>query len=144
MCLEISTLLSFTSPTLKGSPAIILAAKKDQSKSAPLWLEEVEGDKALAKVNEWNKGTLDKLKSDERYNKYYDAGLEIVNATDKIPYGSYRGGFVYNFWQDENQVRGTLRRTSLEEYSNPNPKWQTLLSIDSLSETEQKNWVYKE
>lgn len=124
----------------KGTQTITMT---DQSKSAPLWLEEVEGDKALAKVNEWNKGTLDKLKSDERYNKYYDAGLEIVNATDKIPYGSYRGGFVYNFWQDENQVRGTLRRTSLEEYSNPNPKWQTLLSIDSLSETEQKNWVYK-
>jgi prolyl oligopeptidase len=110
---------------------------------APMWLEEVEGEQALTKVNAWNKVTLDKLMADERYAQYLESGLEIVNAKDKIPYGTYRGGFVYNFWQDEANVRGMLRRTSLEEYTKAQPKWQDLLSIDNLSALEEKNWVYK-
>ena len=61
---------------------------------APLWLEEVEGKQALDKVNAWNKVTLDKLMADKRYAQYLDSGLDIVNAKDKIPYGTYRGGFV--------------------------------------------------
>ncbi|MFT7414490.1 MAG: prolyl oligopeptidase, partial [Methylophagaceae bacterium] len=110
---------------------------------ALLWLEEVEGKQALDKVNAWNKLTLDKLMSDERYSEYLDSGLEIVNAKDKIPYGSYRGGFVYNFWQDENQVRGILRRSTLDEYTTSQPIWEDLLSIDKLSALEEKNWVFK-
>ena len=110
---------------------------------APLWLEEVEGKQVLDKVNAWNKVTLDKLMADKRYAQYLKAGLEIVNAKDKIPYGTFRGNFVYNFWQDEHQVRGILRRTSLEEYTKSQPKWQDLLSIDDLSTFEEKNWVFK-
>ena len=110
---------------------------------APLWLEEVEGKQVLDKVNAWNKVTLDKLMADKRYAQYLEAGLKIVNAKDKIPYGTFRGNFVYNFWQDEHQVRGILRRTSLEEYTKSQPKWQDLLSIDDLSTFEEKNWVFK-
>ena len=118
-------------------------AMTEQVTKAPMWLEEVEGEQALAKVNAWNKDTLDKLMSDKRYAQFLEAGLEIVNAKDKIPYGTYRGGFVYNFWQDETNVRGMLRRTSLDEYTKPQPKWVNLLSIDNLSALEEKNWVYK-
>lgn len=110
---------------------------------APLWLEEVQGEQAMAKVNAWNKVTLDKLMSDQRYAQFYESGLEIVNAKDKIPYGKFRGGYVYNFWQDEENVRGMLRRTSLEGYSKDQPKWEDLLSVDNLSALEEKNWVYK-
>ena len=110
---------------------------------APLWLEEVEGEQALAKVTGWNKRTLDKLTSDPRFSQYQQAALNIVNATDKIPYGTYRNDMVYNFWQDENHVRGVLRQTSLAEYSKAQPQWQTLLDIDALSAAEGKNWVFK-
>jgi prolyl oligopeptidase len=110
---------------------------------APIWLEEVQGKQALAKVNAWNKVTLDKLMADKRYDQFLEAGLEIVNAKDKIPYGTYRGGYVYNFWQDKSQVRGILRRTTLDEYTKPQPQWEDLLSIDHLAVLEEKNWVYK-
>jgi prolyl oligopeptidase len=110
---------------------------------APMWLEEVEGKQALEKVNAWNKATLDKLMADKRYAEYLEAGLEIVNAKDKIPYGNFRGNFVYNFWQDKNQVRGMLRRTTLDEYTKSEPEWEDLLSIDNLASSEEKNWVFK-
>ena len=124
--------------------------KRDGSKAmtekvthAPMWLEEVEGEKALAKVNAWNRVTLDKLMADKRYAQYFESGLDIVNAKDKIPYATYRDGFVYNFWQDEINVRGILRRTSLDEYAKYQPVWEDLLSIDALCVLEKKNWVYK-
>jgi prolyl oligopeptidase len=123
--------------------SIPMTEKVAESALAPMWLEKVEGEQALAKVNAWNKVTLDKLMADKRYAQFLQAGLEIVNAKDKIPYGNYRGGYVYNFWQDEKNVRGLLRRTSLDEYSKPQPEWEDLLSIDNLSTLEEKNWVYK-
>jgi prolyl oligopeptidase len=119
------------------------ASMEKNTSIAPLWFEEVEGEQSLAKVNAWNKTTLNKLMADKRYEQFYASGLEIVNATDKIPYGTYRGGYVYNFWQDESNVRGMLRRARLDEYSKSEPQWQNLLSIDNLSALEEKNWVYK-
>ena len=110
---------------------------------APLWLEEVEGEQALTKVKNWNKRTLDKLTSDPRFSQYQQAALNIVNATDKIPYGTYRNDMVYIVWQDENHVRGVLRQTSLAEYRKAQPQWQTLLDIDALAAAEGKNWVFK-
>jgi prolyl oligopeptidase len=123
------------------------SASKDSTTAftdvAPLWLEEVEGEKALAQVNEWNKSTLDKLMQDERFEQYKDDALEIVNATDKIAYGNYSGGYVYNFWQNAEHVRGILRRTSLEQYSSDNTQWNTIFDVDKLAEEAGKNWVYK-
>ena len=37
---------------------------------APLWLEEVEGEQALAQVTQWNTKTLDKLMADERFDQF--------------------------------------------------------------------------
>ncbi|MEM0912840.1 MAG: prolyl oligopeptidase family serine peptidase, partial [Pseudomonadota bacterium] len=110
---------------------------------APLWLEEVEGEQALNKVSQWNQSSLNTLQSDPRFDAFQTQALEIVNATDKIAYGTYRGGYVYNFWQDETHVRGILRRTSLQSYMSDNTEWDVLLDIDALAESEDANWVYK-
>ena len=37
--------------------------------------------------------------------------LEIFNSSDRIPYPAVRGDWVYNFWQDDEHVRGIWRRT---------------------------------
>src|SRR5947209_8622380 len=107
------------------------------------YLEEVEGEQALATVRAWNARTLDQLVADPRYAGLEREALAIVNAKDKVPYGAYRGGAVYNFWQDEQSVRGLLRRTALESYLTDDPKWETLLDVDALAAAEGKNWVYK-
>ena len=62
--------------------------------------------------------------------------LAILQAKDRIPVGSFIGGKVYNFWQDEDHVRGIWRRTSLESYSSGKPEWETVLDIDALSRAE--------
>ncbi|MGB6317057.1 MAG: prolyl oligopeptidase family serine peptidase [Litorimonas sp.] len=108
-----------------------------------LWLEEVEGEAALAKVTEWNTRSLDRLKSDPRYQELYDEALAILNSQDKIPYVSYRGGYAYNFWQDETNVRGLWRRTTMDSYLSDAPEWETVLDFDQLAADEDKNWVFK-
>lgn len=109
---------------------------------AHLFLEEVEGEEALAWVRTQNERTLAVLQSDERYQRYYDAALEIATSSDRIPYGGVRNGYVYNFWQDDKHVRGIWRRTPLESYSSAQPEWETLLDVDALAKAEGKNWVY--
>lgn len=108
-----------------------------------LWLEDVEGDDALAWVREQNERTLDNLQTDDRYAGFEAAALEVLTSNERIPYGTIRDGLVYNFWQDDQHVRGLWRRTSLDSYRTDAPDWQTILDVDALSEAEDANWVFK-
>ncbi len=108
-----------------------------------LWLEEVEGEQALAWVTKQNEKTLTDLQSDPRYASYEEAALEILTSKERIPYGRIRGEHVYNFWQDEDNVRGLWRRTSRESYATDDPDWEILIDFDELAEEEDKNWVFK-
>ncbi len=108
-----------------------------------LWLEEVEGERALDWVRRQNERTLAELQSDPRYDGFEAAALEVLTSDDRIPYGTIRDGLVYNFWQDETHVRGLWRRTSLESYRTDDPDWDVILDIDELAEAEDANWVFK-
>lgn len=108
-----------------------------------LYLEEVLGDKALNEVKSWNKRSLDHLMADPRFKTMEAEALEILQSKDKIPYVSYRGGEVHNFWQDANHVRGIWRKSTLDSYLSSSTNWETVLDFDALSKTEGKNWVYK-
>ena len=105
--------------------------------------EEVEGAEALTWVRGENERTLKVLEGDARYQGYYDAALKIATSAERIPYGSIRGGYVYNFWQDAAHERGIWRRTPVAEYAKASPAWETLLDLDALSKAEGANWVYK-
>lgn len=108
-----------------------------------LWLEEVDGKKALEFVEKQNKATLAELSAEKDYQDIYDKNLAILNSTEKIAYPTIHGNYVYNFWKDADHVRGIWRRSTLESYKTGNPAWETLLDIDKLSETDNKKWVYK-
>jgi prolyl oligopeptidase len=108
-----------------------------------LYLEEVLGEQALSEVKNWNARTLDRLTADPLFEQMNNEVLAIVNSKDKIPYVSYRGGEVHNFWQDEQNIRGVWRKTTLASYLSDSPAWQTVLDIDALAKSENKNWVYK-
>ena len=108
-----------------------------------IWLEDVEGEQSLSWVRAQNERSLKVLEGDKRFAKLKADAEEIVNATDRIPYGSIRDGMVYNFWQDKTNVRGLWRRTSLEDYVTDAPAWETVIDFDALSKAEGANWVYK-
>jgi len=108
-----------------------------------LWLEEVEGVGALAWVTAQNTRTLAELEADPRYAGFEKAALDVLNSSERIPYGTVRAGLVYNFWQDDVNVRGLWRRTTLASYAGDTPVWETILDFDKLAADEGKNWVYK-
>jgi len=108
-----------------------------------LWLEEVENPKALDWVNQWNEKSLGILKNQKNYQAIYDKNLEIYNSTDRIADPSINGDFIYNFWQDQNNPRGIWRRTSVKNYIDGKPAWETLIDIDKLSEKDDIKWVFK-
>lgn len=108
-----------------------------------LWLEEIEGERALAWVREQNARSLAVLEGDPRYGALYAEASAIANNRDRLPLGSVRGGHYYNFWQDATHVRGIWRRATLASFSTGAPVWETLLDIDALARAENANWVYK-
>jgi prolyl oligopeptidase len=106
------------------------------------WLEEVHGAKPLAWVGDQNKKSLGILKSDPRYQKNYDSVLQVLDASDRIPFGSLDHGWVYNFWQDAKNPKGVWRRTSIADYQAASPKWEVLLDVDALAKADKENWVF--
>ncbi|MBV9554910.1 MAG: S9 family peptidase, partial [Alphaproteobacteria bacterium] len=106
------------------------------------WLEDVDSDKALGWVREQNARTLALLEADPRYQALYDSALKIITAGDRIPYPSFFGRELANFWQDSSHVRGVWRKTTLASYRTAEPAWQTILDIDALAAAEGRNWVY--
>jgi len=107
------------------------------------WLEDVEGEDALAWVRSQNTRTLADLQADPRYAGFEAAALDALTSKERIAYGAVRSGLVYNFWQDDEHVRGLWRRTPLDSYRTETPDWETVVDFDKLSADEGKNWVYK-
>jgi prolyl oligopeptidase len=120
-----------------------LYQKPGQTDEDHLYLEEVLGERALSEVEAWNKRTLDQLMSDPRFDTLKTQALEILNSKDKIPYVSFKGGEVYNFWQDETHIRGLWRKSTLDSYLSDVIEWETVIDFDKLAADEDKNWVYK-
>jgi prolyl oligopeptidase len=108
-----------------------------------LWLEDVHGAKSMEWVRTQNTKSTLLLQHDPEYRKDYDAILKVMDATDRIPYGSIDHQFVFNFWQDAEHPKGIWRRTTIADYANPQPKWDVLLDLDKLSADEKENWVWK-
>lgn len=108
-----------------------------------LWLEEVDGEKAMEFAKGQNRATLEELSSEKNYESIYDKSLEIYNSTERIAYPTVRGNYVYNFWKDKDHERGIWRRCSLDSYKSGKPAWETLLDIDELSRKDNVKWVYK-
>ncbi|MEX0341582.1 MAG: prolyl oligopeptidase family protein [Erythrobacter sp.] len=108
-----------------------------------IWLEEARSDRALDWVRAENERTMDLLAGDPRFEAVKAEALAIYDSEDRIPYVSIRPDGLYNFWQDKQNPRGLVRRTTLESYRSDNPTWETVLDVDALAEAEGREWVYK-
>ena len=106
------------------------------------WLEDVEGEKALAWAREHNAKSTAVLEKRPEYAPIYKRTLEILDSKDRIPMPALRGDFIYNFWKDDAHERGIWRRTTLASYRTPAPQWETMLDVDALAKAEGKAWVF--
>jgi prolyl oligopeptidase len=106
------------------------------------WLEEVTGPGALDWVRARNAETMAALAGGGRFEDLRAEIREVLDADDRIPAVAWRGGYLYNFWQDAAHPRGLWRRTTLAEYRRPRPDWEVLLDVDALAAAESENWVW--
>ena len=148
LALLASTSLMTASHAAEPAPAATTEARTplaELGKNDPyLWMEEIEGTRAMDWARAQNGKTLPVLQGDTRYATLESQALAILNAKDRVPGVSFAGdGALRNFWQDKDHVRGVWRKTTLESYRTAEPVWETILDIDALSKAENANWVFK-
>ncbi|MFC8923934.1 prolyl oligopeptidase family protein [Cellulosimicrobium sp. NPDC057127] len=107
-----------------------------------LWLEEVEGDEALAWVRARNAEVAATLETHDGFAATEAAVREVLDSDAKIPEVSRIGDHLYNFWRDARHERGLWRRTTLESYRTAEPAWETVLDLDALGAAEGQSWVW--
>ncbi len=131
------------------TPAVFVAALAGLGLAPPdddpfQWLEEVQGEKALAWVEQQNAKSTALLEARPEYKPIYRRTLEILDSKEKIPTPKLLGDTVYNLWKDDAHERGIWRRTTLASYRSANPQWETVLDVDALAKADGKSWVFKE
>jgi prolyl oligopeptidase len=107
------------------------------------WLEEVSGPKAIEWVKQRNAESSRELAEAAGFKALKADLLAILDSKERIPYVSKRGPYFYNFWRDAKNPKGLWRRTTLEEYRKPEPKWDVIIDVDALASQEKENWVWR-
>ncbi|MDY0060514.1 MAG: prolyl oligopeptidase family serine peptidase [Myxococcota bacterium] len=108
-----------------------------------LWLEEVQGERALAWVRDRNAASAAVLDAAPGFAELERRLLGILDSKERIPMINKRGRWYYNLWKDAQNPRGLWRRTTLAQYRQPNPQWETVLDLDALGAAEGESWVFQ-
>jgi prolyl oligopeptidase len=108
-----------------------------------LWLEDVHGERALNWVRDRNAETFEALRDTPVFDELYAEAYAIMTSDARLPNGKFVADDFHDFWQDETNVRGVWRRTSISALITGEPAWEILLDIDALSREEDENWVFK-
>lgn len=137
----LTALLLLVSAAFADAPAAPTAAETAPADDPYGWLEEVTGDKALEWVRARDAESTAALQKGN-YSRLQKRFLTILNSDARIPYVSRMGELYYNFWTDADHPRGIWRRTTLEEYRKPAPKWETVIDVDALGKAEGVPWVW--
>ncbi|HEU0134900.1 MAG TPA: prolyl oligopeptidase family serine peptidase [Allosphingosinicella sp.] len=129
---------------LLPAAALLLAAAAPAATEDPyLWLEEIEGRRALDQVKEWNAQTERLLTADPKYEEYRRRALAILDDKEQIANPDrILGDRVVNLWRDASNPRGLWRISPLAAYRSGKPQWRTLIDVDALGKAEGKSWVW--
>jgi prolyl oligopeptidase len=106
-----------------------------------LWLEEIDGERALGWVEAQNAATVARF-GDARFAADRDTLAAIFDRPDNIPVVARRGVRVFNFWKDAEHPRGLWRATTLDSYRSEQPEWDILLDLDALAVREGEDWTW--
>ncbi|MBV8604893.1 MAG: S9 family peptidase [Pelomonas sp.] len=116
-------------------PPLFAAAAPDPT-DPYLWLEDIDGARAMAWVKAHNDATAQRLGALPQYAGLYRDALAALSSASRLPEVEQHGRWLYNLWQDAAHPRGVYRRTTLAEFGRPDPHWEILLDIDALSKQE--------
>lgn len=107
-----------------------------------LWLEVLEGKKAMQWVKEKNSVSEDYITNSPEFESIYKNILEILNSDEQLTNPEIVGNYVYDLWKDDENKLGLWRRMPLEDYTSNKSDWENVLDFDSLSNSEDKQWVF--
>ncbi len=134
--------------TLLAAVLMASAAPAEAAEDPFLWLEEIEGERALAWVRAQNARYLPELEAVPGFADWRRRAEAILEDPRRIAYptgASPRGvtaDRVFNFWRDAANVRGVWRVSPRAAFDAGRPEWTTLLSVDALEAAEQRNWQW--
>ncbi|MEG3134798.1 prolyl oligopeptidase family serine peptidase [Rouxiella sp. T17] len=107
-----------------------------------IWLEEIKGEVAVDWASQQSQQTRREFADSDRFEAIRGDVLDCLNSPTQIPMVYKCRDYFYNFWQDEKNPRGLLRRTSFDSYRSDAPEWESVLDIDALGAKEGIDWVY--
>ena len=120
-----------------------IAAQDTDADDPYIWLEEIQGERALAKVDQWNADTEAVLTDQPEYPLAKAWAKQILDDTRQIALpDAIQGDMVTNLWRDADNPRGLWRIASLESYIAGAPEWRVLIDVDKLGEDEGQSWVW--
>ena len=123
--------------------AVLLAAAAPAADDPHLWLEEIEGPRALEQVKAWNKATEDVLTKAPGFEERRARARAILDDEQQIAAPEdVLGDQVTNLWRDAKNPRGLWRIATLASYAAGRPQWRTLIDVDALGREEGKSWVW--
>jgi prolyl oligopeptidase len=119
------------------------AAAPAQGRDPYLWLEDVEGARALEQVRQWNAATEQALTRDPAFEAYRARARAILDEPRQIAIPTaILGDQVANLWRDAAHPRGVWRVSPLAAYVAGRPEWRVLIDVDALGKAEGKSWVW--
>jgi prolyl oligopeptidase len=126
-----------------AATAALATAATAQSDDPHLWLEDVQGEKAIAQVKQWNAAAEASLRAVSGFEERQARALKLLNDPNQIAMpDAVLGNLVANHWVDADHKRGLWRVSSLADYLAGKPKWRTLIDVDALGRAEGKSWVW--
>ncbi len=114
-----------------------------QAEDPYLWLEEIQGPRAIAQVERWNKVTEDDLSGTEGFADRRTRALGVLNDVRQIAQpDEVQGDFITNYWRDAEHPRGVWRISPRAAYLAGRPQWRVLIDVDALGRAESRSWVW--
>ena len=133
--------LTFAALAMTSATALI--AQDAASEDPYIWLEDIQGERALEQVEEWNAATEAKLVGEPEFAIAQAWARQILDDERQIAMPTaIQGDQVTNLWRDKDNPRGLWRTASLESYLAGEPEWRVLIDVDALGEEEGESWVW--
>ena len=125
--------------------AVATAAPQDANEEGDpyLWLEDIEGAKALDWVKKENAATDKLITARPGFEADRKRARAILDDERQIAEpGEVMGETITNFWRDATNPRGIWRQSPLDAYLAGKPVWTTLIDVDALGKAEKQSWVW--